>query len=163
MYQKRKGENVYLTQDEFIVLSALKMCLNNAEIFKNFKLQLGFNDPRLGALCLKYGAKNKQELLEKSNLKKVEVTEIENMPYFQYETMKGAKVPDLVRKIKITKNDFLLLSDFFKSVNEPDKEFELIWYEDFFNIIECLEIKDTKTNEKYELKTIIDGYGNKKE
>ena len=154
---------MYLTQDEFLILSALKMGFNEIETKKHFGLKLGSNDPRLAALYLKYGVKNKQELLEKSNLKKVEVTEIENMPYFQYETMKGAKIPDLVRKIKITKNDFLLLSKFFRTVNEPDKEFELIWYEDFFNIIECLEIKDTKTNEKYELKTIIDGYGNKKE
>lgn len=112
---------MFLTKDEFIILSAIKIGLNNTEIKEKFGIELIKNDSRLNALYQKYGASSMDELLQIADLKKVEVLPKEKIPYYQYE---GS---ELVHKIKFYKNDVVNLLNFFKNVSDNSKEYELIY------------------------------------
>lgn len=112
---------MFLTKDEFIILSAIKIGLNNTDIKEKFGIELIKNDSRLNALYQKYGASSMDELLQIADLKKVEVLPKEKIPYYQYE---GS---ELVHKIKFYKNDVVNLLNFFKNVSDNSKEYELIY------------------------------------
>ena len=84
---------MFLTKDEFIILSAIKIGLNNTEIKEKFGIELIENDSRLNALYQKYGVSSINELLQIADLKKVEVLPKEKIPYYQYESS------ELVHKI----------------------------------------------------------------
>ena len=107
---------MFLTEDEFI-----KIGLNNTEIKEKFGIELIKNDSRLNALYQKYGASSMDELLQITDLKKVEILPKGKIPYYQYE---GS---ELVHKIKICKNDAINLIKFFKNVSDNTKEYELIY------------------------------------
>lgn len=64
---------MFLTEDEFIILSAIKIGLNNTEIKEKFGIELIKNDSRLNASFQKYGVSKLNELLQFGSLKKVEV------------------------------------------------------------------------------------------
>lgn len=119
---------MFLTEDEFIILSAIKIGLNNTEIKEKFDIELIENDSRLNALYQKYGANSINELVQIADLKKVEVLPKEKIPYYQYE---GS---ELVHKIKICKNDVIKLTNFFDNVSNNTKEYELIYHENFSDL-----------------------------
>ena len=50
---------MFLTEDEFIILSAIKIGLNNTEIKEKFGIELIKNDSRLNASFQKYGVSSK--------------------------------------------------------------------------------------------------------
>ena len=143
---------MYLTKEEFLVLSARKLGIHSREeISQKFKLSettIALCDK---ALYQKYGIKAnstveyKQKLVEVADLKKVEVVDADKMPYFEYENNV------LVKKIKITKKDVLALLDYFQCVEDEKKEYELILDEDTSNMYRTLEVKDLETYEKSEL------------
>ena len=118
---KNRRQKIFLTEDEFIILSAIKIGLNNTEIKEKFGIELIKNDSRLNASFQKYGVSSINELLQIADLKKVEVLPKEKIPYYQYE---GS---ELVHKIKICKNDAINLIKFFKNVSDNTKEYELIY------------------------------------
>ena len=143
---------MYLTKEEFLVLSARKLGIHSqGEISQKFKLSATIIANCDRALYQKYGIKAnstieyKQKLVEVADLKKVEVVDINNMPYFEYEN------DVLVKKIKITKKDVLALFDYFQNVEDEKKEYELILNEDTSNMYRILEIKDVETLEKTQL------------
>ncbi len=55
---------MFLTEDEFIILSAIKIGLNSIEIKEKFAVELIENDSRLNALYQKYGVSSINELLQ---------------------------------------------------------------------------------------------------
>ena len=63
---------MFLTEDEFIILSAIKIGLNNTEIKEKFGIELIKNDSRLNASFQKYGVSSINELLQISILKPLE-------------------------------------------------------------------------------------------
>ena len=143
---------MYLTKEEFIVLSARKMGMHSrSEISKKFKLPETVIAKCDKALYQKYGIKAnstiefKQKLVETADLKKVEVVEPDKMPYFEYENNM------LVKKMKITTKDVLALSKYFKDVENENKEYELILDEDVSNMYRLLGIKNILTGEKTQL------------
>ena len=143
---------MYLTNEEFLVLSARKTGIHcKRDIAEKFKLS-----ETTVALCdnnlfKKYGIRAnstveaKQKLVEIADLKKVEVVDSDKIPYFEYEN------DVLVKKIKITKIDVLALLDYFQYVEDEKKEYELILNEDASNMYRILEIKDVETLEKMQL------------
>lgn len=117
-----------LTEDEFIILSAIKIGLNNTEIKEKFGIELIKNDSRLNALYQKYGVSGINELLQIADLQKVEVLQKEKIPYYQYE---GS---ELVHKIKICKNDVVNLIKFFENVSDSEQEYEIMKLFDWIEI-----------------------------
>lgn len=111
---------MFLTEDEFIILSAIKIGLNSTEIKEKLGIELIKNDSRLNALFQKYGVNSINELLQIADLKKVEVLPREKIPYYQYE---GS---ELVHKIKICKNDVINLIKFFENVSDSEQEYEIM-------------------------------------
>ena len=111
---------MFLTKDEFIILSAIKIGLNNTEIKEKFGIELIENDSRLNALYQKYRVSSINELLQIADLKKVEVLPKEKIPYYQYE---GS---ELVHKIKFYKNDVIYLIKFFENVTDCEQEYEIM-------------------------------------
>ncbi len=111
---------MFLTKDEFIILSAIKIGLNNTEIKEKFGIELIENDLRLNALYQKYGVSSINELLQIADLKKVEVLPKEKIPYYQYESS------ELVHKIKICQNDVINLIKFFENVSDSEQEYEIM-------------------------------------
>lgn len=55
---EKSESKMFLTEDEFLILSALRIGLNNTEIKEKFDIELIENDSRLNALYQKYGANN---------------------------------------------------------------------------------------------------------
>ena len=117
-----------LTEDEFIILSAIKIGLNNTEIKEKFGIELIKNDSRLNALYQKYGVSGINELLQIADLQKVEVLQKEKIPYYQYE---GS---ELVHKIKICKNDVVNLIKVFENVSDSEQEYEIMKLFDWIEI-----------------------------
>ena len=113
-----------LTEDEFIILSAIKIGLNNTEIKEKFGIELIKNDSRYQ----KYGVSGINELLQIADLQKVEVLPKEKIPYYQYE---GS---ELVHKIKICKNDVVNLIKFFENVSDSEQEYEIMKLFDWIEI-----------------------------
>ena len=111
---------MFLTKDEFIILSAIKIGLNNTEIKEKFGIELIENDLRLNALYQKYGVSSINELLQIADLKKVEVLPKEKIPYYQYESS------ELVHKIKICQNDVINLIKIFENVSDSEQEYEIM-------------------------------------
>ena len=119
MLEKSEAKMI-LTEDEFIILSAIKIGLNNTEIKEKFGIELIKNDSRLNALYQKYGVSGINELLQIADLQKVEVLQKEKIPYYQYE---GS---ELVHKIKICKNDVVNLIKFFFFLSDSEQEYEIM-------------------------------------
>ena len=147
---------MYLTPEEFKILNAIKSGLSQQEIKQQFGITMYFNDPRLSSLYKKYGIKNegkglKYALFQKADINKAEVVNIDEIPYFEYENN------TLVKKIKITKEDFSALEKFFKKVKNKNKEYELILDEDAFNMYRFLSVKDVLTGKKFDLCREADG------
>ena len=148
---------MYLTEDEFKILCGIKIGLKSKKIKEIFGIQIYTNDPRIGSLCKKYGVKDKWELIDVANMKKVEVFSQDEIPYYTYEKANANKeVYTLVNKIKITKQDVQRLSEFFETTPD-DCEYELIFDEDFYNIYKFITVKNLATGEKFEISTLFDG------
>ena len=151
--QKRKGYFMYLTEDEFLIFSAYKMGLTHSQTKEKLGITIYTNDTRVGNLCKKYGVNGskglRMGLIEKADMKKMQVCKKDEIPYYQYEN--NGKFDELVHKIKITKNDVLMLAKYFEAVEDAEQEFELISYDDYFNFYNSLEIKNLKTGEKGEI------------
>jgi len=150
---------MYLTQEEFIVLSARKMGIYaTSEICQKFNISetaIKFAD---NALCKKYGisvksaVNAKQKLVEIADIKQVKVVDRDKIPYYEYELISGHKnIYTLVKKLKITKKDVLALNNYFKSVEDENKQYELILDEDFFGMYRFLQVKEPDTNNKIDL------------
>lgn len=143
---------MYLTQDEFVTLSGIKLGLSNHQISKKFNISVSATMKTKGNLCKKYGVKNHWgELAEIADLKKVEVREENDIPFFQYEDS------FLVQKIKICKKDVMALAKLFKQEKDERQEYELILNKDFNNMFNLLYVKNPETNEVQEVRNITDG------
>ena len=136
---------MYLTQEEFNVLNGKIFGLSNFEISQKLKISEKSVKIIFGILLEKYGATDSLDLVQKSNLNQVQI--FENPPYYDYEKIEGHK--RLVKKIKISKQEFIALSKFFENVE--DEEFELIFDKDPNNFYKALYVKNLKTNEKTEI------------
>lgn len=76
---------MYLTKEEPSILQGLKNNQTFEEINKNLSKPMRTCDPRIDSLCQKYGVTNRVELVNKADLEKVSVADIEEMPYWEYE------------------------------------------------------------------------------
>ncbi len=141
---------MFLTEEEFITLSAIVMEMSKKEIKEKFGITFYMNDTRISNLCKKYGIKNKGnirgQIVEKADMKKVQVFKQAEIPYYQYE--QNGKFHELVHKVKITKEDVLKLSKYFENVTDNKQEFELISYDDYFNFYKGIDIKNLTTGKK---------------
>lgn len=141
---------MYLTQDEFVTLSGIKLGLSSQQISKKFVISVNRVLIARHNLCKKYGVKSHwTELAEIADLKKVEVREENDIPFFQYMDL------CLVQKIKINKADVNNLVKFFEQENDDEKEYELILNKDFNNAFNSLYIKNLETEKTEEIKNIL--------
>lgn len=136
---------MFLTQEEFNVLNGKIFGLSNFEISQKLKISEKSVKIIFGILLEKYGAMDSLDLIQKSNLNQVQIAE--NPPYYDYEEIEGHK--RLVKKIQISKQDFMSLAKFIENVD--DEEFELIFDKDINNFYKALYVKILKTNEKTEI------------
>ena len=144
---------MYLTEEEFLVLTSFKMGLTHSQAKEKLGITIHTNDTRVANICKKYGIENTCSIrpwIDKNvAMKKVVVFKQETIPFYQYEH--NGKFYELVNKIKITKEDVLKLAEYFEKVEDNKQEFELISFNDYFNFYDYLEIKDLKTGEKDKL------------
>lgn len=136
---------MFLTQEEFNVLSGKIFGLSNFEISQKLKISETSVKITFGILLEKYGATDSLDLVQKANLNQIQISE--NPPYYNYEKIEGHK--RLVKKIQISKQEFMSLAKFFENVE--DEEFELIFDKDPNNFYKALYVKNLKTNEKTEI------------
>ena len=149
MPEKTKEKIMYLTKNEFSVLCGLKFGLSTAQIKKKFNLKESDIKKNKINLCRKYGCSVLGcDVLKKADFTKLEVFEENEIPYFEYENSL------LVKKIKIKKADIKELSKFFESLPE-NKEYELIFDEDYCGFYRNISIKDLETGIKQEIITEI--------
>lgn len=128
---------MYLTEEELIILQGLKENLSYAEISKKLNKPLRTCDSRIDSLYQKYGADNRQDLVKRANLDKVEVARIENIPYWQYE---GTQ---LVQKIPVCKRDVERLLKLLENEDEKEK-FNLVYSSNYLYRFMYLEIPSGK-------------------
>lgn len=128
---------MYLTEEELIILQGLKENLSYAEISKKLNKPLRTCDSRIDSLYQKYGADNRQDLVKRANLDKVEVAKIENIPYWQYE---GTQ---LVQKIPVCKRDVERLLKLLENEDEKEK-FNLVYSSNYLYRFMYLEIPSGK-------------------
>ena len=119
---------MFLTEEEFVILSSIKIGLSNPEIKEKFGIPLCTNDPRVDSLFQKYGANDKVELIENADLRKVEVCTKENIPYFEYD-----KDMQLVKKIPVCKKDVERLMKIFENVQDEEEIFSLVYCSNTLN------------------------------
>lgn len=124
---------MYLTKEELIILQGLKNNLTFAEINKNLAKPIRTCDPRIDSLCQKYGVANRLELVNKADLEKVSVTDIERIPYWEYENSQ------LVQSIPISKKSVKNLLTLLEQVEDDKKEFKLIYSSNKLNKFLILE------------------------
>ena len=124
---------MYLTKEELIILQGLKDNLTFAEINKNLAKPIRTCDPRIDSLCQKYGVTNRVELVNKADLEKVSVADIEEIPYWEYENSQ------LVQSIPICKKSVKNLLTLLEQVEDDKKEFKLIYSSNKLNKFLILE------------------------
>ena len=124
---------MYLTKEELIILQGLKDNLTFAEINKNLAKPIRTCDPRIDSLCQKYGVADRAELVNKADLEKVSVADIEEIPYWEYENSQ------LVQSILICKKSVKNLLTLLEQVEDDKKEFKLIYSSNKLNKFLILE------------------------
>ncbi len=124
---------MYLTKEELIILQGLKNNQTFAEINKNLAKPIRTCDPRIDSLCQKYGVADRLELVNKADLEKVSVTDIEGIPYWEYENSQ------LVQSIPISKKSVKNLLTLLEQVEDDKKEFKLIYSSNKLNKFLMLE------------------------
>lgn len=124
---------MYLTKEELIILQGLKDNLTFVEINKNLATPIRTCDPRIDSLCQKYGVADRVELVNKADLEKVSVADIEEIPYWEYENSQ------LVQSIPIRKKSVKNLLTLLEQVEDDKKEFKLIYSSNKLNKFLILE------------------------
>lgn len=124
---------MYLTKEELIILQGLKDNLTFAEINKSLAKPIRTCDPRIDSLCQKYGVADRLELVNKADLDKVSVTDIEGIPYCEYENSQ------LVQNIPICKKSVKNLLTLLEQVEDDKKEYKLIYSSNKLNKFLILE------------------------
>ena len=124
---------MYLTKEELIILQGLKDNLTFVEINKNLATPIRTCDPRIDSLCQKYGVADRVELVNKADLEKVSVADIEEIPYWEYENSQ------LVQSIPISKKSVKNLLTLLEQVEDDKKEFKLIYSSNKLNKFLMLE------------------------
>ncbi len=130
---------MYLTEEEFVILSAYKMNLTNNEILKYLGIRIYTNDPRVDSLLQKYGVCSRFDLVKLADLNKVEVCDIKNIPYFTSDDDK-----QLVNVIRICKKDVNTLANIFETVQDENKVFDLVQCSNTLNEYLCLRTDNTE-------------------
>lgn len=128
---------MYLTEEELTILQGLKENLSYAEISKKLNEPLRTCDSRINSLEQKYGVDNRQDLVKRANLDKVEVAKIENIPYWQYD---GSQ---LVQKIPVCKRDIERLLKLMEAEDEIEK-FNLVYSSNYLYRFMYLEMPSGK-------------------
>ena len=129
---------MYLTKEELIILQGLKDNLTFVEINKNLAKPIRTCDPRIDFLCQKYGVADRVELVNKADLEKVSVADIEEIPYWEY------KNSQLVQRIPICKKSVKNLLILLEQVEDDKKEFKLIYSSNKLNKFLILERETEK-------------------
>ena len=129
---------MYLTKEELIILQGLKNNQTFAEINKNLSKPMRTYDPRIDSLCQKYGVTDRIELVNKADLEKVSVADIEEIPYWEYENSQ------LVQSITICKKSLKNLLTLLEQVKDDKKEFKLIYSSNKLNKFLILERETEK-------------------
>ncbi len=133
----RKETIMYLTQEEFIILKCTQNGIDKQDMNKFLSKKICFNDPRIDALCQKYDAEHRGELLEKADIKKVEIRSRKNMPYFEYDDNM-----QLVKRIPMRKRDVNKLVKFFENVEDEYKEFKITYSQNGCYFMRYMKIDD---------------------
>ena len=129
---------MYLTKEELIILQGLKNNLTFAGINKKLSKPIRTCDPRIDSLCQKYGVADRAELVNKADLEKVSVADIEEIPYWEYENSQ------LVQSIPISKKSVKNLLTLLEQVEDDKKEFKLIYSSNKLNKFLILERETEK-------------------
>ena len=81
------------------------------ELIKKLSKPIRTCDPRINSLCQKYGVADRLELVNKADLEKVSIADIEEIPYWEYENFQ------LVQRIPICKKSLKNLLIIIKKIN----------------------------------------------
>ncbi len=128
---------MYLTNEEYKILSLFLKGLNQSEINKTTDLKLCTNDPRVNSLYQKYRVYDRIELIKKADLDKAEIVDITDMPYFEYNEQ-------LVKKIPVSKKDIQGLMKLLKTVEDNEEYFDLVYSPNTMDEYLYLETKNGK-------------------
>ena len=142
---------MYLTEEEYLIA---KEMLNgtfgsialNQKIGHKLSKKVCTNDPRIDSLYQKYNAEHRGEFLEAFDINKVEVRDISDIPYFEYDDDM-----QLVKKILIRKKDINKLVKFFEDVEDENKEFQITYAQNGGYLYRYMKI------DKVEIYTEFDG------
>ena len=147
---------MYLTRDEFLILSAIKQGKGFRGIEETTGIKLYTNDPRIEALCQKYGIYGEDTmyfekyLSEKADLNKVEIIDADKMPYYDY-----GKNWALVKKIPVCKKDILQLLKVFEKPEFNDTDDYYLQYSKD-GLGDGLDLIDKENNEHH-VRYCVDG------
>ena len=87
--QDKQGGFMYLTEEEFLVLTSFKMGLTHSQAKEKLGITIHTNDTRVANICKKYGIENtcsiRPWIAENVDMKKVQVFKQEEIPFYQYE------------------------------------------------------------------------------
>lgn len=113
---------MYLTNEEFIILKGFVNGLSREELNKQLLKTLKTNDCRIDALYQKYGVINRNQLLEKADLEKVEVCNKETIPYWKYDEKN-----QLITEIYLSKKDIIKLMEILEKEQNENKLFKITY------------------------------------
>ena len=117
---------MYLTKEELSILQGLK-------INKNLANPIRTCDPRIDSLCQKYGVADRVEFVNKADLEKVSVADIDEIPYWEYENSQ------LVQSIPICKKSVKNLLTLLEQVENDKQDFKLVYSSNKLNKFLILE------------------------
>lgn len=123
---------MFLTKDELTILKGLKNNLSYTEISRKLKVPLCTCDSRINSLYQKYGVDNRNDLINNANIENVELAEIQNIPYWQYDGIQ------LVQKIPVCKRDIERILKLLEQEDEKER-FNLVYSSNYLNKFMYLE------------------------
>lgn len=141
---------MYLTKEEFLIARELS---NGTHGFTALNQKIGHllsrkvctNDPRIDSLYQKYNAEHRGEFLEAFDINKVEVRDISDIPYFEYD-----ENMQLVKKIPIRKKDINKLVKFFEGTEDDNKEFKITYAENGGSLYRYMKIDEVKVYTEFD-------------
>ena len=146
---------MYLTKDEFLIIQAFKQGEGWPFIEKTYGMKHYFNDPRIEALCWKYGTDTssyRKNLSEKADLNKIEVIDADKMPYYDYDFDNNMI---LVKRIPVSKKDIIQLLKVFEKPEFNDTDCYYLQYNDE-SLGFGLDLIDS-SGKKHHVRSWIDG------
>lgn len=145
---------MYLTEEEYLIAKemlngTLGSIALNQKIGHKLSKKVCTNDPRIDSLYQKYNTDSLCEFLKTADIQKVEVRDISDIPYFEYD-----ENMQLVKKIPIRKKDINKLVKFFEGVEDENKEFQITYAQNGGYLYRYMKIDDVDVYTEFDSEEI---------